>query len=92
VAVDNQTATGSLATFADNSWRLARFPAVSAPQAAELRGALRLATVHGRSRQGLHRVTPLVALTVTSHGKQTGWLRDPVITALHFEAPAQVTT
>jgi hypothetical protein len=54
-------------------------------QAAELRRILRAADLGARGRNGLRSVAPVVAMTVTAHGKLAGWLRDPVITAVHID-------
>ena len=54
-------------------------------QAAALRPILQAASVGTRGRNGLIPVVPVVLMTVESHGRTTGWLRDPVITDIHVE-------
>ena len=54
-------------------------------QASTLRNVLRAAELGGRRRNGLRPVAPVVAMTVASHGRRSGWLRDPVVTALHLD-------
>jgi bifunctional non-homologous end joining protein LigD len=54
-------------------------------QASALRGILRAATLGSRGKHGLRPVAPVVAMTVAAHGRRSGWLRDPVITAVHID-------
>src|SRR5690606_18373190 len=53
-------------------------------QASTLRQVLHAADLGDRRRSGLRPVAPVVAMTVASHGRRTGWLRDPIVTALHL--------
>ena len=54
-------------------------------QASALRQVLHAADLGSRGRHGLHPVAPVVAMTVAGHGRRSGWLRDPVITAMHLD-------
>lgn len=54
-------------------------------QAAALRRILRAASLCGRQRNGLVPVAPVVAMTVESHGRTGGWLRDPIITEIDID-------
>jgi bifunctional non-homologous end joining protein LigD len=54
-------------------------------QASALRGVLHAADLGARRRHGLRPVAPVVAMTVAGHGRTSGWLRDPVITAVHID-------
>ena len=54
-------------------------------QAAALRPILHAASLGSRGRNGLIPVAPVVAMTVESHGRDTGWLRDPIISSVHIE-------
>ena len=54
-------------------------------QAAALRRILRDASLGLGQRNGLIPVTPVVAMTVESHGRIGGWLRDPIITDIHID-------
>jgi bifunctional non-homologous end joining protein LigD len=56
-------------------------------QASTLRGVLMAADLGGRRRDGLRPVAPVVAMTVAGHGRRSGWLRDPVVTAVHLDPP-----
>lgn len=54
-------------------------------QAAALRPILHAAALGDRGRNGLIPVAPVVAMTGESHGKDTAWLRDPIISSVHIE-------
>ncbi len=57
---------------------------LSPGQASALRRVLHAAELGSPGRHGLHPVAPVVAMTVAGHGRRSGWLRDPVITAVHI--------
>jgi bifunctional non-homologous end joining protein LigD len=54
-------------------------------QASALRRVLQAADLGARSRYGPRPVAPVVAMTVAGHGRRSGWLRDPVITAVQID-------
>jgi len=54
-------------------------------QAAALRPILHAATLGTRGRNGLIPVAPVITMTVESHGKETAWLRDPIISSVYIE-------
>jgi len=54
-------------------------------QATALRRVLHTASLESRGRNGLIPVVPVVAMTVESHGRTGGWLRDPIITDIAIE-------
>jgi bifunctional non-homologous end joining protein LigD len=54
-------------------------------QATALRRILRDASLGARQRNGLIPVAPVVAMTVESHGRTGGWLRDPIITNIDID-------
>lgn len=58
---------------------------LKAGQAAALRPILQAASLGVQGRNGLIPVAPVIAMTVESHGRTTGWLRDPIITAVEIE-------
>jgi hypothetical protein len=58
---------------------------LGAGQAAALRPILQAASLAAQGRNGLTPVAPVVAMTVESHGRTTGWLRDPIITAVEIQ-------
>jgi len=54
-------------------------------QATALRTILQAASLASPEKSKLVPVAPVVAMTVESHGRTTGWLRDPVITSVEIE-------
>jgi bifunctional non-homologous end joining protein LigD len=54
-------------------------------QASALRQVLHAADLGTRRGHGLRSVAPVAAITVAGHGRPAGWLRDPVITAVHID-------
>jgi bifunctional non-homologous end joining protein LigD len=54
-------------------------------QTSALRQALQAADLGTAGRRRLRPVAPAVVMTVAGHGRQSGWLRDPVITAVHID-------
>jgi ATP-dependent DNA ligase len=54
-------------------------------QAATLRPILKAASLAPRRPDGRTPVAPVVAMTIDSHGRTTGWLRDPVIAAIDID-------
>jgi bifunctional non-homologous end joining protein LigD len=58
---------------------------LSPGQASALRQVLRAADLGRRGRNGLRPVAPVVSMTVAGHGRRSGWLRDPVITAVQID-------
>jgi bifunctional non-homologous end joining protein LigD len=54
-------------------------------QAGTLRPVLEAASVAPCRPDGLIPVAPVVALTINSHGRTTGWLRDPIIAAIDID-------
>ena len=61
---------------------------ITPSQAAAIRPVLHAAKLGPSRVHGLHRVAPIVAMTVSGHGKRSGWLRDPVITAVRVDPQA----
>jgi bifunctional non-homologous end joining protein LigD len=60
-------------------------------QASTLRRVLHAADLGTPGRHGLRPVAPVVAMTVAGHGPRSGWLRDPVVTAVHVDPIGPVT-
>ena len=54
-------------------------------QASTVRRVLHAADLGGRPRHAVRQVAPVVVMTVAGHGRRSGWLRDPVITAVHLD-------
>jgi bifunctional non-homologous end joining protein LigD len=54
-------------------------------QASTVRSVLHAADLGGRPRHAVRQVAPVVVMTVAGHGRRSGWLRDPVITAVHLD-------
>jgi bifunctional non-homologous end joining protein LigD len=54
-------------------------------QAGTLRPILKAASLAPRRPDGLIPVAPVVAMTIDSHGRTTGWLRDPIIAAIDID-------
>jgi bifunctional non-homologous end joining protein LigD len=57
---------------------------LTSDQASTLRRVLAEADLGDPRRDGLRPVAPVVAMTVAGHGRRSGWLRDPVVTAVHL--------
>ena len=58
---------------------------LAAGEASALRRILHAADLGSRGGRALRPVAPVVAMTVAGHGRRSGWLRDPVITAVHID-------
>jgi bifunctional non-homologous end joining protein LigD len=54
-------------------------------QASALRQVLRAADLGTCRSRRLRPVAPVVAITIAGHGKPSGWLRDPIISAVHID-------